>query len=603
MANHSREESSNPACPTVGGGQADQALPIPNEKIINLAKREESLLMTLLFREEGLMQLTLDAGIREEHFISEVCRHLFSLARRHHDRYGGTILTRAALASSLAEDGLKPEQIALYNSKYDVIVGEFGASKGDFSKWIENVLGRYAQCKAWAVVQRYNQKILGAMSGHAELIAEMKREIEAIDSGLPARRQSDDEARKPWQKVTSADVSSDIRGTRLEVLVNVLASVAEPPLPLELTLPKALALVGTAMSRPKDHTWKTAFPDDEDPVCGVMPKTGPIHLRFMINTAGGQACNVWAMIVAGSGIGKDIGNVPSKLAMGRGWLIGSSGSGEGLKDAFVQVGSGLMAISELQPFLDKGSWQYGCTEFLTSAFNAGWFKEVLSRASKTGGHVRRSAFCYPSVLANIQPNVLHGSQGASMLFSSGFLQRFLVSVVERGKVWRPRSGDIDIVPALVVLEKCEEISGVAEMPQGYLQDVMDEFAAGDANESVYSRLVNEYGPRFACMLAADPVHPTADDLAKAGRMVKWFYSMSERVMLSIEEDAETRETNRLVDRILGFVRERKKAPWREFVQRFGRIPGRRREQVVRQMEDDGLVVVVHEGRGKVIRLP
>lgn len=174
---------------------------------------------------------------------------------------------------------------------------------------------------------------------------------------------------KPWQEVRSSDVREAIRGTGIERIVNALASVTRPPLPLEITLPKALALAGTALSQPCTRDWNKETDEWGN------PKQGAALLRLGIRTAGGQACNVWAMTVADSGTGKDIGGLPARLASRRKWLIGSSGSAEGLKDAFAETGSGLLIVSELGPFLNPKRWQHSCTEFLVSAFNQGWFAQ------------------------------------------------------------------------------------------------------------------------------------------------------------------------------------------------------------------------------------
>lgn len=394
----------------------------------------------------------------------------------------------------------------------------------------------------------------------------------------PITRPSED---KPWRKVTTGQVKEAIQGTRLGTLVEVMASVTRPALPLELTLPKAIAVAGTALSQARDDSWKVSFD-------GFGDCKGPKHLRYKINTAGGQACNIYAMIVAESGIGKDIGNVAQNLASMGGFLLGSSGSSEGLKDALSEKGAALITVSELGSYLDARRWQYHCTEFFTAAWNQGWFEERLSKAS-TNGHVRRSAFCYPSILANIQPALLQAS-GVGNLMHNGFLQRFLVSTVKSGQVWRPTVAQIDYGPAGLAMEAYKAVEGSADLPQDYLADVLQEFIDGKAVISHFTRLVNEYAPRIAAMLAADPLHISSDDLAKAGLIIRWFYAMWEDVFGQVEEDRETREVNKLVAKFTDWLRDQGgKAPMRIFTQRFSRVVGCRRKQVLSQMADDGQI--------------
>ena len=574
---------------------------MPNDKIKNLATREESLILKLILSHQHLLDKSIASGLTPMHFQNDITHEIFEFAFDHHARYG-TLLTRPALDAALA-GRLKPEEAAMLRSKYDAITAEFGVRESDFNPLLDSVMARLAQRQAYAVCMEFTGSLLESTRGQDEIVERFRRAVESVQVGRTCKTTTPALAPKPWQLITAEDVAADIRGSRLETLVRVLASVATPPLPLELTLPKALALAGAAMSRPQNGDWMQSFGEgDEADGWGAGVKLGADHLKFKINTSGGQACNVWALVVASSGIGKDIGNVPERLAMGAGWLIGSSGSAEGLKDALAQKGSGLLAISELSHFLDRNRWQYSCTDFLTSAFNKGWFEEKLSRASKNGGHVRRASFCFPSMLANIQPEVLE-SQGVGTLLHSGFIQRFLISTVGRGRIWRPVTTEIDVMPAFSALQEYELLEGVASVPDGYLGDVLTSFAENEATmESHYARLVNEYAPRIACMLSATPLNPTGEDFAKAGRMIMWFYAMAEKVVSRIDEDDAARETNKMVARILAFVREQKKVPWREFTQRFARVPGWRRKQVLRQMEEDGQIRIVTAGRGDFICL-
>ncbi len=89
------------------------------------------------------------------------------------------------------------------------------------------------------------------------------------------------------------------------------------------SLPKAVALAGTCLSQPVED-YRPA--DKKDRRFGVDLS------RVRINTAGGQACNAYVLIVAPSGVGKDIGNAAERIAEKFGYLVGTSGSAEGLID-------------------------------------------------------------------------------------------------------------------------------------------------------------------------------------------------------------------------------------------------------------------------------
>jgi hypothetical protein len=401
--------------------------------------------------------------------------------------------------------------------------------------------------------------------------------------------------RKPWQGVDASDVREAIRGTGIEKIVNALASVTKPPLPIEITLPKALALAGTALSQPYTREWNGVTDEFGN------TKQGADLLKLRILTAGGQACNVWAMTVANSGTGKDIGNIPAKLASLRKWLIGSSGSAEGLKDAFVETGSGLLIVSELGPFLNPKRWQHTCSEFLVSAFNQGWFKENLSKRGK-GAATRETRFCYPSLISNIQPQVLE-SFGEGLLNESGFLPRFLIAKVRGVQNWRPVNSEINYRDAEAALAGYEALEGIVKVPEDYMQHIMDEFILNEAVfPSHYVRLVNEYSARFAVMLSPTPLNPSSEDWARATVLVRWFYSMAEEVLLGMKVPMKVKQMEDRLERYLHWIVKRKVVSKTEFSRNFSRNTiCMQRDKDLMELVDRGLIYIREEGSKSIIR--
>ena len=178
---------------------------------------------------------------------------------------------------------------------------------------------------------------------------------------------------RPWRSVTADHARQAIEGSMLAGLVDALSEVTSPPLPLELTLPKAVVLAGAALSQQDP-----ALAGDAGPIKSI----GISRARFRIATAGGQACNVWALVVAPSGTGKDIGNLPETVSALHDLHLGTSGSAEGLADAIAERPAGLLAVSEFSPYLDRKAWQYQAAAFLTHAWNKGQFRVNLSKRNK-----------------------------------------------------------------------------------------------------------------------------------------------------------------------------------------------------------------------------
>jgi hypothetical protein len=407
---------------------------------------------------------------------------------------------------------------------------------------------------------------------------------------------------KPWQTITTADIKAAIAGTRVETIVTAIAAVTDPPMPLEMTLGKALAVAGVALTQPKPG-WKT-YKDETDAWGSVIRSVrGTDWLKLKIMTAGGQGCHVWSLTVAESATGKDIGGVVNRLAADRGWLVSGGGSAEGLKDSFADKGSGLIFLGELQPYLDPHRWQYACTPFLTSSFGQGWFADTMSKRGKSGESKREARFCFPSILANVQPAILQ-HYGDSMLSDSGFLPRFLFSVVpEWAFNCRPTVGEIDTAPAMDALLSYAALEGtVTVRDRKYLQHVLDSFTTGGAAIGPhYRRLVNEYGPRFAVMVARDPLNPEPEAWDRAAALIWWHYGMAEGILTGLQGDVNARRMTGMVDRYLAWMKREARhdlVSYRAFSQRFWRgATATDRKKALEQMENDGMIEMVNGATG------
>ena len=366
----------------------------------------------------------------------------------------------------------------------------------------------------------------------------------------------------PWCRVTDEDVYHAIEDSGLGLLVSVLESVTEPPLPLQITLPKAIVLAGCALSQPVEHPIAPAPPGGAVPLANAPPLgRGSDLARFKIITAGAQVCNAWALIVAPSGSGKDIGGLVDMLAHSRGWHIGTSGSAEGLADAYVENGAGLLSVGEFGPWLDPRSWQHKAQAFLTDAFSRGWFHVNLSR--RAGGFVRETSYCYPNIIAGVQPAVL-AQHATAVSIDGGFLNRFLVTMISDAPRWRPSVRPVSPDNASRALDAYGRACGSLLVPAAYLQPLSDEFVEHEAKHAGHAqRLVNEYGPRLAVMLAVNPSGQdtggglvpqiTAEHWRRVAILLSWFYAMAEEVLSTIHEDANAAKWELQLERIRAFV--------------------------------------------------
>jgi hypothetical protein len=398
-----------------------------------------------------------------------------------------------------------------------------------------------------------------------------------------------DTTKHPWQQVTDSDVREAISGTPIEIINNTLAAVADPPLPLALTLGKTLTLIGTALAQPM------AGYDPED---AADTRRGADIARLRINTAGGQVCNAWTLCVAPSGSFKDAGNVPDRLAFDAGWSIGTSGSAEGLADAFTGNGGGLLTISEFTPFLKAKTWEHAAQAFLTSSFNKGFFRVSLSKRS--GGEGREARYCFPSIIANIQPETLAENATPSEI-DSGFLPRFLITRLTERQAWRPTTARVDLSTVQGLLANYSRLQGAVSVPDRYLDDVYTEFLHNDAPlPGHYSRLVNEYGPRFAVMLAGS-TELEAEDWNRAAVLIRWFFSQAEVVLADIGRDSDQRKTDDVLARMLKFIEKRGSVTKTEFARAFSRnVLSYQRNRLLQELQDRGDITIYEHSTGTKI---
>jgi len=367
----------------------------------------------------------------------------------------------------------------------------------------------------------------------------------------------------------------------------------EPNLPLEFTLPKSLVLAGCALSGVDVRKI-----DD-------IQKMGIDLARVKINTGGGQACNVFALLVANSSGGKDIGGLLNKAAYARKWIIGTGGSAEGLADALCDInkGNGIISISEFRDWLDKKSWQSKGGRFMTSAFNLGTFSEQFSK--KSDNSERESRYCYPNIIANVQGKTMEQFATAEDL-TSGFLGRFIITTPPDEQPdempRRPSSFDSHIVMEELNrhVDAFANKSGVVNMPHRYMEDLYDEFHQATAPfDSHWKRLINEYGPRLAIMLSVehgdDPykIRVSPEHMERAEVLIRWFYKMGSHALRFVETNSDAVEREEDIKKLLSVIKKHGPCSKSKIGQYF-KVAGMMKEERNRLLDevvDRGLVKI------------
>ncbi len=369
-----------------------------------------------------------------------------------------------------------------------------------------------------------------------------------------------EEEEPPWRKITSDDVRKVISGTIFGEICDLLSSVTDPPLPVEAAIPKALALCGAALSQRKSTEDQRRGDGNLSGMVGFGKTLG----RLRINTAEGQTCNFFSLLAAPSGSGKDIGSLVDIVANYFGWYIGSSGSAEGLADAYISMPNGILLISELQPFLDEKRWQHNATDFLLTAFNKGFFKHNLSMRGKSAG-ARVADYCAPNIIAYVQPDVFPKVASISDI-QNGLLGRFLFSNMPEF-CCEPNVYDHD----KLVQEISHRVAifkrkrGIVQVDKGYANELNRIFqkAAPPELSASWHRLTGEYYPRLAVVLSVrreketqrEAVVLTPDCWERAAILALWFFGQAERLLLRVNDASpQAKEREQLLWKVFRKIR-------------------------------------------------
>ena len=342
----------------------------------------------------------------------------------------------------------------------------------------------------------------------------------------------------PWRDVSNDQIQGIIENTMLGEMTRLYGCVTVPALPIEAALLKSIVTAGCALSGP-------GVPDTAKQ--GLLPPIGAQRARLRIDTAGGQVCNVYALLAANSASGKDIGNLLDTITTARNWNLGTSGSAEGIAEALKNCPNGLISISEFMNWLDEKHWQHKATSFLTEAFSKGYFRHNFSSRSGRGG-TSACDYCYPNIIANIQPEVFENVVRTQDI-SSGFMGRFLYAKMPEffGDPARININEI-LQRFAVILPIFEKKHGVVEVPEGYgtaLSNMFKQYSPAKLHP-VWRRLVNEYLPRFAVMLSIDHRIKTqteqiileSNHWRAAEKLVQWFFSHAEVMLSQIEDETQ-----------------------------------------------------------------
>ena len=357
-----------------------------------------------------------------------------------------------------------------------------------------------------------------------------------------------------WRKVNDKDVRKALSGLNLDVMVDAFSRIETPHLPLAVTLSKAVALASCAL------TGETMHPDPL--IFGIG------RARVIIDTAGGQPCNSFNLVVLGSSKGKDIGRLLHNVVHNKKVFLGTSGgSVEGLKDRIIKAPNGLLMISEFAKFFDKGEYEAKSLSAITDLFDAGYFSDPLSTRGKVT-ETRSTQYCFPSIIAHVQPNVLR-ELVQEMAYDQGFMARQLIYLYDGSNYVSDPITDRTLYKDLntnisdaydCFLEK----KGVVPIDYTKVREWEQYVKDHCKNEmlcTIAERLRKQYGPRLAVMLSvpagdrSSAITITDDTWKRVVVLLNWFFKNAESLLDSVVfGDERTRRWEKHLDKVFHYIK-------------------------------------------------
>jgi len=388
------------------------------------------------------------------------------------------------------------------------------------------------------------------------LIKEAEIDLDKIEN----LEKSKEENIEMWENITQKTIETAIAGSYLGDICNyfrmAMTDKDGKPLPLAMVFGKALALCGAILAAPSmeykqkiatdkedkknenDETVEKAFKSGEvfDNYTVQRPR-GIDNAKFVFGSAGGMTTNIFSLLLADSGAGKDVGGYVYNLAPDL-FLTTGTMTPEGLLDSLPDNGNGILLLSEFESFLKPSTGErMGLKDCLTMLFNKGYFDQQLSRRNK-GSEDRVIDYGYPSVIASLQPEVFKKYARTDYIVN-GCLTRFLITHCKMPKTRYGPTSEIDkslLKLAKEAVSHFYQLKGSVKPPKRYLDELYGMFEDSSVDNGLFCRLINEYAPKIACILQADAQTVTDDTWDRTSWILRDLFSQSYPFVSEVHTD-------------------------------------------------------------------
>lgn len=159
---------------------------IPNTRLIEVARRDEGRFLTLVLRNESLMQDAINSKVSFKHFLIEQNAHFYGFIVdffRHHGVLPTEQTFRSRLETIITDDMAISSQVVTFQNVYHAFVEE-----EEYGPLKEGLINRFVQQQVYEVTDGGQRLVdmIGAMDSQVPALTSLLNDLSQINTGIEA---------------------------------------------------------------------------------------------------------------------------------------------------------------------------------------------------------------------------------------------------------------------------------------------------------------------------------------------------------------------------------------------------------------------------------
>lgn len=154
-------------------------VPIPNDELKHLAKKEDPRFLSILLRDKDCLMDAMAYGLSIDHFWHEEDKFLFTVMKKYYKQYSA-ILTRTAMDTLMDKQSSYSEEQKSARKMYWDKVYSVEAPIDDYESLKHSINNRFVQQQAYNILKDNIERIVNATSSQENIVQEIKEGFTSI---------------------------------------------------------------------------------------------------------------------------------------------------------------------------------------------------------------------------------------------------------------------------------------------------------------------------------------------------------------------------------------------------------------------------------------